>query len=275
MKRHPGAHRSGRGPAGNDELPEPQKHLNDILLTAIRPHPAPPRRQERGRDANRRGERIVATQATGHPTKERSNIRKKGPCRFEVKRPRTAPPVTTGPSERGLAWVHDLRDGPLFPFNPAHAPVTSDMPSKVRTVAKPPRAATTTARSTLGSHNVGPAAPGGTVREHIEYHRDGTVWARGQVRRDKPTGSWVWFRKDGTRLRSGTFEDGRQVGEWTTYDRQGEVYKVTVMKPGIARAATTTSARKKVPASPGKPKSARPAATPGPGRKGPAARKRV
>jgi len=34
-------------------------------------------------------------------------------------------------------------------------------------------------------------------------------------------------------MRSGTFEDGRQVGQWITYDRQGKVYKVTLMKnPG-------------------------------------------
>lgn len=68
-------------------------------------------------------------------------------------------------------------------------------------------------------------------KKHIEYHKDGSVWARGQMLDDLPTGYWEWFRKDGTRLRSGTFEKGEQVKEWTTYDKQGEVYKVTVMKP--------------------------------------------
>jgi antitoxin component YwqK of YwqJK toxin-antitoxin module len=48
---------------------------------------------------------------------------------------------------------------------------------------------------------------------------------------DVPTGYWEWFRKDGSKMRSGWFENGEQVGEWTTYDRQGEVYKVTKMKP--------------------------------------------
>lgn len=28
----------------------------------------------------------------------------------------------------------------------------------------------------------------------------------------------------------GIFENGHQVGEWTTYDKNGEVYKVTRMK---------------------------------------------
>ena len=45
------------------------------------------------------------------------------------------------------------------------------------------------------------------------------------------TGYWEFFRKDGTRLRSGHFENGEQVGEWTTYDASGNVYKVTRMRP--------------------------------------------
>jgi antitoxin component YwqK of YwqJK toxin-antitoxin module len=39
-----------------------------------------------------------------------------------------------------------------------------------------------------------------------------------------------WFRKDGTKMRSGYFENGIQVGEWTTYDKNGKVYKVTKKK---------------------------------------------
>ncbi len=67
-------------------------------------------------------------------------------------------------------------------------------------------------------------------QEHIEYHKDCSVWARGPMVLGVPTGYWEWFRKDGTRMRSGHFEDGRQVGEWTTYDKAGVVYKVTRMK---------------------------------------------
>jgi antitoxin component YwqK of YwqJK toxin-antitoxin module len=69
------------------------------------------------------------------------------------------------------------------------------------------------------------------AKPHIQYHKDGSVWAKGQTIGDVPTGYWEWFRKDGTRMRSGFFEDGKQVGEWTTYDRKGRVYKVTKMKP--------------------------------------------
>lgn len=45
-------------------------------------------------------------------------------------------------------------------------------------------------------------------------------------------GYWEWFRKDGTKMRSGHFKNGERVGEWTTYDREGQVYKVTNMDRG-------------------------------------------
>jgi hypothetical protein len=69
-----------------------------------------------------------------------------------------------------------------------------------------------------------------TTKEHVQYHKDGTVWAKGQTIDGVATGYWEWFRKDGTRLRSGTFEKGEQVGQWTTYDKEGLVYKVTTIK---------------------------------------------
>jgi antitoxin component YwqK of YwqJK toxin-antitoxin module len=67
--------------------------------------------------------------------------------------------------------------------------------------------------------------------KHIEYHVDGSIWAKGRMAGGEMTGYWEWFRKDGTKSRSGYFENSRQVGEWTTYDKQGGVVKVTMMKP--------------------------------------------
>ena len=67
-------------------------------------------------------------------------------------------------------------------------------------------------------------------QDHIEYHKDGSLWARGQTLDGEPTGYWEWFRREGTKMRSGYFENGRQVGEWTTYDKAGAVYKITKMK---------------------------------------------
>ena len=65
---------------------------------------------------------------------------------------------------------------------------------------------------------------------HHTYHKDGSLWARGQLIDGEPHGHWEWFRTDGSKMRSGYFDKGRQVGEWTTYDKGGKVYKVTQMK---------------------------------------------
>lgn len=70
------------------------------------------------------------------------------------------------------------------------------------------------------------------LEDFIQYHKDGSIWAKGQILADKLTGYWEWFRKDGTIMRSGFFRDGIQVGEWITYDKTGAVYKATDMKDG-------------------------------------------
>jgi hypothetical protein len=69
------------------------------------------------------------------------------------------------------------------------------------------------------------------AEEYVKHHKGGTVWARGMMLDGVPTGYWEWFRTDGTKLRSDYFANAEQVGEWTTYDRFGDSYKVTTMKP--------------------------------------------
>jgi antitoxin component YwqK of YwqJK toxin-antitoxin module len=64
-------------------------------------------------------------------------------------------------------------------------------------------------------------------KKHIEYHRDGSVLAKGDMVDGIPDGYWEWFRLDGTKMRSGHFQKGKQVGEWVTYDRNGQIHKVT------------------------------------------------
>lgn len=71
----------------------------------------------------------------------------------------------------------------------------------------------------------------------IVYHKDGSIWAKGQMVHGVPVGYWEWFRLDGTKMRSGFFGSGEQIGEWTTYDKKGKVYKVTKMKPKAAHGA--------------------------------------
>jgi antitoxin component YwqK of YwqJK toxin-antitoxin module len=40
-------------------------------------------------------------------------------------------------------------------------------------------------------------------------------------------GYWEFFRKDGTLMRSGSFDSGKQIGIWTTYDKSGHPHKET------------------------------------------------
>ena len=63
----------------------------------------------------------------------------------------------------------------------------------------------------------------------VKYHKDGSIWAKGEMIEEQPNGYWEWFRIDGIIMRSGYFENGKQTGEWTTYNKKGKVYKVTNM----------------------------------------------
>jgi len=68
------------------------------------------------------------------------------------------------------------------------------------------------------------------MNQHTEYHKDGSVRAIGPMVDGVPVGYWEWFRLDGTKMRSGYFQKGEPTGEWTTYDKKGQIYKVTQMK---------------------------------------------
>lgn len=64
-------------------------------------------------------------------------------------------------------------------------------------------------------------------KPRIDWHKDGSIRAKGAMRDGKLDGHWEWYRKDGTKLRSGNFDMGERAGEWTTYDAKGKPYKVT------------------------------------------------
>ena len=68
------------------------------------------------------------------------------------------------------------------------------------------------------------------TKSHIVKHKDGSMWAKGKLIGGVTEGYWEWFRKDGTKMRSGYFTKGKQTGEWTTYDKKGKVVKITKFK---------------------------------------------
>lgn len=67
---------------------------------------------------------------------------------------------------------------------------------------------------------------------HTEHYDNGLIKAKGNLIDGNPDGYWEWFRRDGSKMRSGHFKSGQPVGEWTTYDRHSKVYKVT-QKTGL------------------------------------------
>ena len=65
--------------------------------------------------------------------------------------------------------------------------------------------------------------------KHIQHHNDGSIWGKGTMKDGRMHGYWEWFRKDGTKMRSGYFDRGKRLGEWITYDKKGARYKTTVI----------------------------------------------
>lgn len=63
-----------------------------------------------------------------------------------------------------------------------------------------------------------------------EYYDNGFLKAQGKMKGSDLAGSWSWFRRDGSLMRTGSFRDGEQWGEWTTYDRNSQPVKVTRFK---------------------------------------------
>ena len=61
----------------------------------------------------------------------------------------------------------------------------------------------------------------------IDRYDSGKVRFRGGNLDGKMHGPWKFFRRDGSLMRSGSFERGKQVGVWRTFDRTGKVVKET------------------------------------------------
>lgn len=79
------------------------------------------------------------------------------------------------------------------------------------------------------------------------YHKDGSIWGRGQMLDGKMHGYWEFYRKDGTIMRSGSFDREQQIGTWTTYDAAGRPVKVTEFKPAAKAVPGASEARPRKP----------------------------
>jgi antitoxin component YwqK of YwqJK toxin-antitoxin module len=61
----------------------------------------------------------------------------------------------------------------------------------------------------------------------LAYYATGAIQSRGSTLGGEMHGTWEFFRKDGSVMRTGEFDRGRQVGVWRTYDRAGRLVKET------------------------------------------------
>lgn len=75
------------------------------------------------------------------------------------------------------------------------------------------------------------AAPNESTPD-VAYYDNGVVRYRGFQLGGEMHGAWEFLRRDGSVMRSGTFDRGRQVGVWRTYDRTGAIVKETDYSSG-------------------------------------------
>ena len=69
--------------------------------------------------------------------------------------------------------------------------------------------------------------PPDALKPAIDHYDNGQVRFHGANLDGEMHGPWEFFRKDGSLMRSGSFDRGRQVGPWRTFDRAGRVVKET------------------------------------------------
>jgi antitoxin component YwqK of YwqJK toxin-antitoxin module len=68
----------------------------------------------------------------------------------------------------------------------------------------------------------------------LDRYDNGKTRYRGQNLDGKMQGAWKFYRRDGSLMRSGKFDQGRQIGVWRTYDRSGALIKETKFSKGGA-----------------------------------------
>ena len=72
------------------------------------------------------------------------------------------------------------------------------------------------------------ATPDGEAPVEVtNTYSTGAVQSTGQRLGSEMHGDWVFYRKDGSIMRSGSFDRGAQVGVWRTFGRDGRLVKET------------------------------------------------
>ena len=77
----------------------------------------------------------------------------------------------------------------------------------------------------LQSSSDQPASPTGNQmsKEISPFYENGLPRFQGEYLGDEMHGPWEFYRKDGSLMRSGEFDNGKQVGIWRTFNREGKL----------------------------------------------------
>ena len=59
--------------------------------------------------------------------------------------------------------------------------------------------------------------------ERSPFYENGLPRFKGEYLKAEMHGPWEFFRKDGSLMRSGEFNQGIQIGIWRTFDRAGKL----------------------------------------------------
>jgi hypothetical protein len=70
---------------------------------------------------------------------------------------------------------------------------------------------------------------------HMDYHRDGSMWAWERLKIGAMAGCGEPLRVDGILFRTGCLKKGRRPGTRTEYDNKGKVSKLAAMEPAAEK----------------------------------------
>lgn len=71
----------------------------------------------------------------------------------------------------------------------------------------------------------------GEVKPDNADYDNGRPKHRGFTLDGQMHGAWEFYRRDGSLMRSGSFDRGQQTGIWRTFHRSGAVVRETVFPP--------------------------------------------
>jgi antitoxin component YwqK of YwqJK toxin-antitoxin module len=68
------------------------------------------------------------------------------------------------------------------------------------------------------------------ISSRSPFYENGLFRFKGVYLGGEMHGYWEFYRKDGSVMRTGSFDRGKQVGEWKTFDRSGLLVRTTHFK---------------------------------------------